>query len=147
MPSPLSVLWAPAGNRIYVPLTDKTVRVYDPGNGAHVATLAGHTDWVYGVVLTPDGATLASSGADGTVKLWNTGENRLLATLVQVTPRTEEWLIVVPSGYLAASSLGAVEWRAANMTTPPDQIPAVIQDPELVKKSIAGEKLPPCVLN
>jgi WD40 repeat protein len=143
VPGPLGVVWAPAGNLLYVPLTDKTVRVYDPNSGAHVATLTGHTDWVYGVALTPDGAMLASASADGTVKLWHTGENRLLATLVQVTPRTDDWLIVAPPGYLAANSLGAVQWRAANLTTPPDQIPAVVQNPELVKKAIAGEKLPP----
>jgi len=146
VPGPLGVLWAPAGNRIYVPLTDRTVRVYDPNNGAQVATLTGHADWVYGVALSPDGARLASASADGTVKLWHTGEHRLLATLVQVTPRTEEWLIVAPPGYLAASSLGAVQWRAANLTTPPDKIPAVLQNPELVKKALAGEKLPPPVL-
>jgi WD40 repeat protein len=147
VPAPLGVLWAPAGNRMYVPLTDKTVRVYDPNSGGHVATLAGHTDWVYGVALTPDGATLASAGADGTVKLWHTGENRLLATLVQVTPRTDEWLVVAPPGYVAASSLGAVEWRAAHLTTPPDQIPAVVHNPELVQKAIAGEKLPAPAIN
>ena len=84
---PLGVCWAPAGNRMYVPLSDKTVRVYDPNSGGHVATLAGHADWVYGVALSPDGSRLATAGADGTVKLWHTGENRLLATLVQATPR------------------------------------------------------------
>ena len=65
-----------------------------------------------------------------------------LATLVQVTPRTDEWLIVAAPGYLAASSLGAVQWRAANLTTPPDQIPAVLQNPELVKKAIGGREAP-----
>jgi DNA-binding beta-propeller fold protein YncE len=143
VPGPLGVLWAPAGNRMYVPLTDKTVRVYDPTSGGHVATLAGHTDWVYGVALSADGSKLATASADGTVKLWHTGENRLLATLVQVTPRTEEWLIVATSGYLAANSLGPVQWRAANLTTPPEKIPGVLQNPDLVKKAIAGEKLPP----
>jgi DNA-binding beta-propeller fold protein YncE len=143
VPGPLGVLWAPAGNRMYVPLTDKTVRVYDPNSGAHVATLTGHTDWVYGVALTADGTKLATGSADGTVKLWHTGENRLLATLVQATPRTEDWLIVAPPGYLAASSLGPVQWRAANLTTPPDKIPGILQKSELVVKAIAGEKLPP----
>jgi len=141
VPSPLGVLWAPAGNRMYVPLTDKTVRVYDPNSGGHVATLSGHNDWVYGVALAPDGSKLATASADGTVKLWHTGENRLLATLVQVTPRTDEWLIVAVPGYLAAGSLGPVQWRAANLTTPPDKIPGVLQNPDLVKKAIAGEKL------
>jgi WD40 repeat protein len=146
VPGPLGVLWAPAGNRMYIPLTDKTVRVYDPTTGAHVATLPGHTDWVYGVALTPDGATLATASADGTVKLWHTGENRLLATLVQITPRTEEWLMVAVPGYLAASSLGSVQWRAANLTTPADQIAAALLNPELVKKALTGEKLPPPAL-
>jgi WD40 repeat protein len=146
VPEPLGVLWAPAGDRMYIPLTDKTVRVYDPNNGAHLATLAGHSDWVYGVALTPDGATLASASADGTVKLWRTAENRLLATLVQVTPRTDEWLMVTPPGYLTTSSPGVIEWRAANLTTPPDQIPSVLQNPELVRKGLAGEALAPPTL-
>ncbi len=143
VPGPLGVLWAPAGNRMYVPLTDKTVRVYDPNSGAQVATLSGHADWVYGVALSPDGKTLATASGDGTVKLWHTGENRLLATLVQVTPRTEEWLIVAAPGYLAASPAAALQWRAANLATPPDKIPGAVQNPELVKKAMAGEKVPP----
>jgi WD40 repeat protein len=146
VPAPLGVCWAPAGNRMYVPLTDKTVRVYDPNSGGHLATLTGHADWVYAAALSPNAATLATAGADGTVKLWHTGENRLVATLVQVTPRTAEWLIVASPGYVAASSLGPVQWRAANLTTPPDKIPAALQNPELVKKAIAGEKLPPPAL-
>jgi WD40 repeat protein len=142
-PGPLGLVWAPAGNRMYVPLTDKTVRAYDPNSGGHVATLAGHADWVYAAAVTPDGSKLATASADGTVKLWHTGENRLLATLVQITPRTDEWLIVAAPGYLAANPLGAVQCRAANLTTPPDKIPGVLQNPDLVKKAIAGEKLPP----
>jgi WD40 repeat protein len=146
VPGPLGVIWAPAGNRMYVPLTDKTVRVYDPNSGGHVATLSGHADWVYGAALSADGALLATAGGDGTVELWHAGENRLLATLVQVTPRTDEWLVVAVPGYVAASSLAPVQWRAANLTMPADQIPAALQNVELLKKALAGEKLPPPAL-
>jgi hypothetical protein len=52
-------------------------------------------------------------------------------------------MIVAGSGYLAANSLAAIQWRAANITTPADQIPGVLQNLDLVKKTIAGEKLPP----
>ncbi|MCR4413833.1 MAG: hypothetical protein NUV77_15545, partial [Thermoguttaceae bacterium] len=143
VPWPLGVVWAPAGNRMYVPLTDKTVRVYDPNSGAHVATLAGHGDWVYGAALCADGTKLATASGDGTVKLWHTGENRLLATLVQLAPRTDEWIIVSAAGYLASGAPGAIQWRAANLATPPDKIPPIVHNPDLVKKVVAGEKVPP----
>ena len=36
-----------------------------------VVTLAGHTNWVYGLAAAPDGRVL--TGADGTVKMWRDG--------------------------------------------------------------------------
>jgi WD40 repeat protein len=143
VPWPLGLVWAPAGNRMYVPLTDKTVRVYDPNSGAHLATLAGHGDWVYAAALCADGTKLATAAGDGTVKLWHTGENRLLATLVQLAPRTDEWIILAAAGYVVAGTPGAIQWRTANLATPPDKILPIVHNPELVKKAVAGEKLPP----
>jgi WD40 repeat protein len=143
---PLDAVWCPKPNRIYVPASDKSIKVFDGGNFNLVANLTGHADWVYRVALSPDGTKLASASADGSVKLWSTADNRLLATLLQLAPRTEEWLIVAAQGYLATSVPGSVQWRTANVKTPLDKLPALIERVEVVREAMAGNKVAPLAL-
>jgi WD40 repeat protein len=44
-------------------------------------TLKGHSEAVSSVAWNPDGKTLASSSADGTIKLWNVASGKCSATL------------------------------------------------------------------
>ena len=37
-----------------------------------VGRLAGHTNYVYSLAFTPDGATLVSGSGDSTVRVWDT---------------------------------------------------------------------------
>ncbi|MBD2042199.1 serine/threonine-protein kinase [Microcoleus sp. FACHB-672] len=46
-----------------------------------VHTLAGHTNYVIGVAISPDGRTLASCSYDKTIKVWHLGNGQLLGTL------------------------------------------------------------------
>jgi WD40 repeat protein len=140
--APTDMTWSTKANRVVVPCTDKTVRVYDGGNGNHVLTLAGHAGWVYRAVVSPDGKTVASAGSDGTVKLWNLADGKLLATLVQLAPRTDGWLIATATGFVATSSPAALQWKATGLTTAPDQLSRSLVKPELVRKVIAGQPVP-----
>lgn len=124
--------------------TDGTVRVHDAGGG-HIATLPGHTGWVHAVALNADASRLASGDAGGSVRLWNTADNTLLATLVQLSPRSDEWLIAT-AGYLATSSPAALQWTTANVKTPADKLPGILHNAEMVQKVLAGTKPPPAAV-
>ena len=40
-------------------------------SGLEKATLEGHTSWIYSVSFSPDGTTVATGSADGTILLWD----------------------------------------------------------------------------
>ena len=91
------------GRRLaYVACSDATVKEFlwdwDHVRLDLTATLRGHSDWVYAVVANADKTRFASAGSDGSVKLWNAADNSALATLVQLSPGKDDWLIVSGQG-------------------------------------------------
>jgi WD40 repeat protein len=142
--APLALVWgsvpqgSPPQPRMLVACADKTVRVYDI-NGGQRATLAGHGDWVYAAAVSGDGKTFASGSADGTVRLWHGVENRPLATLVQLSPGKDDWLIVASAGYFATSTPGAVSWDKKSLSTTPEKLAELLGKPELVRDALAGK--------
>jgi WD40 repeat protein len=143
---PLDVVWAHNPSRVYVACDDGTIKVYDAPSGKPTATLTGHKDWVYVLALSPDGTQLASGSGDGTVKLWNTANGKLLATLVQLAPRTNEWLIVSAQGYFAASSTKALRWNTKNLAMPSAELTTLLQNADSVRKTLAAEEVAPPAL-
>jgi WD40 repeat protein len=47
------------------------VRIWDPIAGTQRHTLIGHTAAVRAVAIAPDGSWLATTGWDGTVRIWD----------------------------------------------------------------------------
>jgi WD40 repeat protein len=64
--------------------------------------LRGHTWAIYSLASTPDGRTLVSGGADGTVRLWDVAAQRERRCLRWHT-RWVTCLAVAPDGMTAAA--------------------------------------------
>jgi WD40 repeat protein len=45
-------------------------------------TLVGHTNWVWSVAFSPDGRSLVSGSADGTIRIWDTHTGRLRRIII-----------------------------------------------------------------
>lgn len=59
------------------------MRVWDATTGQQVWVLRGHTYYVDHVRFSPDGRKIASSGHDGTIRIWDSTQGKLLLTLRQ----------------------------------------------------------------
>jgi WD40 repeat protein len=79
-----TVSFSPDGETLASGGEDNTVKIWNVGSLQNnpqlnsidktdllLTTLRGHSKWVFGVSFSPDGQTLASGGADRTVKLWS----------------------------------------------------------------------------
>lgn len=50
---------------------DKTVRLWNPGDGKEIKNLGAHKETVYSVAFSPKGELLASGSMDTTIKIWD----------------------------------------------------------------------------
>jgi WD40 repeat protein/tRNA A-37 threonylcarbamoyl transferase component Bud32 len=65
--------------------TVSAVKVWDAATGKLLLTLKGHTADVITVAYTADGARIVSASQDGTVRVWNAGDGKPIATYTVVT--------------------------------------------------------------
>ncbi|OSZ82449.1 hypothetical protein CAP35_04045 [Chitinophagaceae bacterium IBVUCB1] len=59
---------------------DNAVKLWDTA-GNFIRSFTGHTSWVYGVKMTPDGSHIVSGSKDKSIKIWNVATGALVRTL------------------------------------------------------------------
>jgi WD40 repeat protein len=62
--------FTPDGSRLVSASSDKTLRLFEPGSGRCLATMAGHLEAVTALAVSPDGRLAASAGG-ADLKLWD----------------------------------------------------------------------------
>ncbi|MBN9524438.1 WD40 repeat domain-containing protein [bacterium] len=110
---------ASVGNRDVPP----TVKLWDATTGATQRLLPGHFDRSLAAAYRGDGKVLATVAGDGTVRLWDAADGRLLKSLALRTPRgTVSQVVFHPAGDRVATVNGngtVTVVRLPDLTTPP----------------------------
>jgi len=76
----------------------------DTAFGRKLRELIAHRGKINSICFSPDGKTLASGSADGTIKTWNSITGELLATLVGF--KDGEWVVYTPDNFFICSDGG-----------------------------------------
>jgi WD40 repeat protein len=80
----LAVGFSPDGHTLATASRDGIAKLWDlrdPHHPGLLATLTGHTSFVWSVSFSPDGHTLATASRDGTARLWETNPDNAAARI------------------------------------------------------------------
>ena len=93
--------------------------LYDAQTGEELNLLTGHTGGVSSVAFSPDGNTIASGSADGTVRLWDANTGTLMHTFTGHTDWVES-VAFSPDGNTIASQAVTTTPSVCGMRTQDD---------------------------
>lgn len=130
----------PKGALVAVAGADGTIRTLNPTTAAQVRAVQAGAP-VFAVAVDAGAKRLASGGTDGTVKLWDAADARLLLTLWSGPDGA--WLAFAPEGYFAGADalLATGAWRAAGKPVEAKWL-APLSDASQLAKAARGAKPP-----
>jgi WD40 repeat protein len=76
-----AVAFSPDGERLATASKDRTVKIWDLGNGHEILTYTGHADFVNALAFSPDGKQIASAGAEKEIRIWDAASGKDVRTL------------------------------------------------------------------
>jgi hypothetical protein len=110
--------WHPSGELLAV-AREAGVEIWDLRSSTTLATLKGHTDWVYAVAWSPDGTHLATAGDDRVARIWDPTTGTTLATLTGHTGPVQAVAWSPDGTHLAtAGTDGMREWSVGERRRP-----------------------------
>ena len=71
-----ALAFSPDGQRLVTASKDRSVKVWDLGNGREMLSYHGHADHVNAATFSPDGKQCASAGADRDVRIWDASSGK-----------------------------------------------------------------------
>ena len=95
------------------------VELWDTATGQKVQTFKGHFGPVNALAFSPDGTRLATGGADGTLRLWDTTARRDAVSIPQDGPSHSEFPELSPDGRTLLTDLARAMGRHSGCGTPP----------------------------
>ncbi len=102
----MAVDFAPDGDRVVTGGMDGVVRLWDLASGELIREYCDHTDWAWGVEVSPDGRYLVSTSIDsGGARLWDLETGQLLHRLMHVNTTSYEIDFSSDSRYVLTGGL------------------------------------------
>jgi WD40 repeat protein len=112
------------------------IKIWNVASGQDVLQLVGHTGAIRSLVFSPDGRFIVSAGGDGTIRMWNLGTGKELASLIALG--REEFVAVTPDQYYRASKsrIKGVAFRVKDQLYPFEQFDLRFNRPDIVLERV-----------
>jgi WD40 repeat protein len=130
----------PHSPELAVATKEGTITFWNYKTGERLAVVEAHAGWIGSLGFSEDGSRLISASRDGSVKIWDSAQKKLLCTLISSGPGRE--FIVTPKGYYSGSrqALSGVAMRVGDQIYGFEQFDLRLNRPDLVLQELGVDQ-------